>query len=1056
MAKVLAGAFAAQKVIAGGKAIVKSASDMQQAIGATETVYGKYSKNVIKNSGQAAKAFGLSKTEFMENSNLIGALLTNQGVSQDKLAGKTKSLIGVSADLAATFGGPTSDAVEALNAAFKGEFDSLEKYGISLKQSTINTEALKVANVKTTAEFNKLSTARQTAAKRQATENLLMKQTKKTRGAFAKETGTLAHQQQVLAAQFENVKAKLGTFLLPVLTKVFGYINDKVMPVVSKFIDQMRTGKGAGGKFAEKMRELGQGLKDLGNWIKEKVWPWIKKLVSYLIDHKEDVAKFGVAIAGVAVALKGISKVNGAVGVIQGLTKAGPLLANPYVAGAVAIAALAGGLFLLYKNNPKFKAFVDNVASAFKEKFVPAIQPAIDIVKNQLLPAWQRLSDWTVKNWPTIQRVIMAVVGAIAQGIGSFVTGIAQLVGGVVKVVSGFITVIKGIIHGDWKQVWKGFKQIASGAWEFVKGVFKTAGGPLAATIRNVIGSLIKKAWNALWKWVTGKTSDAWNDIKKKFSDAKNAVVGKVQDLWNGVKKFFSDGKNRVTSTVSDMWSSVKQRFSDGKARVLGYVSELPGRIKGYFASAGSWLISKGGQVMSGLLHGITGAWGRVTGFLSDIGWKVLRAVGSTGDLLYGAGQAIISGLWNGMKSLAGDAIAYMRNVASDIASAAKSVLHIHSPSRVMHQIGIYVMQGLANGMSKGRATVKAVTKKVTSDITKAMTAELKTRIAAMRKRVKDGRRETRYAKQMTATFKRYTAIRIRSIGNETRALTRNAKARELVYKRLDGAKKRLADIKKASADYAKSVKDATIAFANITSLGDENGAITTDGIVTALATKVKQAKSFAALLAKLNKAGLNKSTYNQLVQAGAESGYDTAKALAAGVGKGTIKQVNSLQAQLSKSAVSLGKATAKRMYGAGIQAAQGLVNGLNRKKKALEKAAGRLGRAMANAVKKALKIKSPSRVFKDIGVYTVAGLTKGLGDRTALKNVKRAASGMTRSIESGYKQPSLALAAPAKSGGNTYEITVNAPVGSSSADIGRELTKHISAYERQGGRKRA
>lgn len=40
--------------------------------------------------------------------------------------------------------------------------------------------------------------------------------------------------------------------------------------------------------------------------------------------------------------------------------------------------------------------------------------------------------------------------------------------------------------------------------------------------------------------------------------------------------------------------------------------------------------------------------------------------------------------------------------------------------------------------------------------------------------------------------------------------------------------------------------------------------------------------------------------------------------------------------------------------------------------------------------------------------------------------------------------------------GGNTYTITVNVPVGASSADIGRVLVKHIDAYERTGGRRRA
>jgi hypothetical protein len=38
----------------------------------------------------------------------------------------------------------------------------------------------------------------------------------------------------------------------------------------------------------------------------------------------------------------------------------------------------------------------------------------------------------------------------------------------------------------------------------------------------------------------------------------------------------------------------------------------------------------------------------------------------------------------------------------------------------------------------------------------------------------------------------------------------------------------------------------------------------------------------------------------------------------------------------------------------------------------------------------------------------------------------------------------------------NIYKIHITAPVGSSSADIGRDITRHIEAYERAGGRRRA
>lgn len=40
--------------------------------------------------------------------------------------------------------------------------------------------------------------------------------------------------------------------------------------------------------------------------------------------------------------------------------------------------------------------------------------------------------------------------------------------------------------------------------------------------------------------------------------------------------------------------------------------------------------------------------------------------------------------------------------------------------------------------------------------------------------------------------------------------------------------------------------------------------------------------------------------------------------------------------------------------------------------------------------------------------------------------------------------------------GGNTYRITVNAPIGSSAIDIGRELASYLDAYELMGGRRRA
>ena len=58
-----------------------------------------------------------------------------------------------------------------------------------------------------------------------------------------------------------------------------------------------------------------------------------------------------------------------------------------------------------------------------------------------------------------------------------------------------------------------------------------------------------------------------------------------------------------------------------------------------------------------------------------------------------------MSGLAVGIQAGAGSAIAAAQSVASQVSATIRSALKVHSPSRVMIEIGQYVAQGLANGM---------------------------------------------------------------------------------------------------------------------------------------------------------------------------------------------------------------------------------------------------------------------------------------------------------------------------------------------------------------------
>ena len=324
------------------KKAIGASSEAQQSIGATETVFGRFANTVIKTSKGAAQQYGLSANEYRENANLIGSLFKNQGVASDQLAGKTQKMIGVGADLAATFGGTTKEAVEALGSAFKGEFNPMERYGVSLRQSTINSEAFRVAGVKSEAQFKRLSVEQQNAAKQQATTNLIMKQTADAQGQFGRESNTLAGQQQRLGASFENLTVTLGNRLLPVATRVVEW--------VAKFVAGMQNGTGAGGRFAAVASSVGSAMASLAGFIK----------------RNSDVIVPLVAGLGAAAAVMKVISVATKVWAAAQILLNVALTANPIGLVIAAIAALVVGLVVAYKKSETFRNVVNKVWAAVK------------------------------------------------------------------------------------------------------------------------------------------------------------------------------------------------------------------------------------------------------------------------------------------------------------------------------------------------------------------------------------------------------------------------------------------------------------------------------------------------------------------------------------------------------------------------------------------------------------------------------------------------------------------------------------------------------------------
>lgn len=211
MALPAAGALAAVGALA--KGTLDAASDSQQSIGATESVFKDYADTVIKRSEKANEVLGISANQYRELSTVTGAMLKNSGMPLRKVADLTDKLNRRAADLAATYGGTTKDAVEAVSSLLRGEADPIERYGVSIKQVDVNARLAAKGQ-------DKLTGASKKQAEQQARLDLLMKQTKDTQGQFARESDTAANKAQKNAAKWADLQAELGNKLLPVYVKL--------------------------------------------------------------------------------------------------------------------------------------------------------------------------------------------------------------------------------------------------------------------------------------------------------------------------------------------------------------------------------------------------------------------------------------------------------------------------------------------------------------------------------------------------------------------------------------------------------------------------------------------------------------------------------------------------------------------------------------------------------------------------------------------------------------------------------------------------------------------
>lgn len=534
-----------------------------------------------------------------------------------------------------------------------------------------------------------------------------------------------------------------------------------------------------------------------------------------------------------------------------------------------------------------------------------------------------------------------AAMLAAGAGVFLFSSGLSVLaaVGTVgAAAIVGIVSALLGLIPKLMEEIGKGIVAFAK--------VIATAGPAIFSAMTTVIGSMIKaiavltpQIVTTLLQMLTMLLQQLANYVPKMVTAGMRLIIGILNGIAQNIGKMVTAATNVVVNFLNGISKNLPRIIESGVHLVISFINGVTSALNAHSAELGA----AGGRMAVAIVKGM------ITGIGAGIGEVVSAA-----------------------KNLAGSAI-----------DAAKSALHINSPSKVFIAIGKSVNEGFVKGLKSGD---KAKVDKAFDDMKKQLLDLSKNAKATAAER-----------KKAASAY----AYLTKNLADEHKTLDQLNDKYDSYVEKINNAKQALEDAKKTRDDYNKSIHDE---FATLPSIDANTTAASYEKDLT---SQIEKTQEFSNALQRLRKMGLNDTAYKDLLSKGI-SALPFANDLLS-QGQNGVNEINSLDKQLETVAAGLGKTASTELYQAGVNAAEGLVKGLEQQQKAIQKQMDTIADAMVKAIKKKLGIKSPSTVMAEVGGYSAEGVAMGLGKmsgvvakaaedtgQTAIDSLKKSMSGFS------------------------------------------------------------
>jgi hypothetical protein len=249
----------ATKAVQFTKESIDSARDLERNLFSVGTIFDEFAPKILQFT-KNAENLGLSQKDAAKASTFLGSVLKQSGFSMEFVTAETQKLVSLGVDLAATYGYDVQEALLGMTALFRGEYDPIEKFGVAMKQSEINSELAARG-------LDKLEGSARRNAEQTIRLELLYQRAADATGAFTAQSGNLYVEQKKLSAAWENMKAVVGTELLPAMGGLVEVLKPLVDELTPRLVQTVTDAQPAIQTLTQLIKDMGDSTTTTGQTI---------------------------------------------------------------------------------------------------------------------------------------------------------------------------------------------------------------------------------------------------------------------------------------------------------------------------------------------------------------------------------------------------------------------------------------------------------------------------------------------------------------------------------------------------------------------------------------------------------------------------------------------------------------------------------------------------------------------------------------------------------------------------------------------------------------------